>query len=142
MGLGCMEQADPGRAMRSGSGFPRRMRLRHKKDFERAYRQGNRARGDVLVVIAVDNGLEWSRVGLAIGKKVWKSAVRRNRVRRVFREAFRLESDRLPRGADFVLLAAAPRIEPELGATRAELVRLARRAHRRYRDKVARESTA
>ena len=97
-------------------------------EFQRAYRQGSRARGEVLLVVAVPNGLETTRLGLSVGKKVWKSAVRRNRVRRIFREAFRTAQHELPRGYDLVLIPAAPRLEPELAATRRELVQLAREA--------------
>lgn len=75
------------------------------------------------------------RLGLSVGKRIWKSAVRRNRVRRIFREAFRLERSALPSGVDYVLIPAQPRLEPALEATRAELVKLARKAHRRMLEK-------
>jgi len=65
------------------------------------------------------------------GKRVWKSAVKRNRVRRIFREAFRLEYPELPSGCDLVLIPAAAALAPELEATRAELVRLSKEAHER-----------
>lgn len=107
-------------------------------DFQRAFAQGSRARGSILLVVARKNGLEgMTRLGLSIGKSIWKSAVRRNRVRRVFRESFRLSYPELPPGYDLVLIAAAPALEPELEATRRELVSLARKAARRYEEKVA-----
>jgi len=113
------------------------MRLRRQRDFQRAYRDGSRARGRLLVVVAVENDLGWTRMGLAIGKKIWKGAVRRNRVRRVFREAFRLSQDDLPVGVDLILMAAEPRLDPKLEETQSELVHLARKAHRRYLEKIA-----
>jgi len=88
------------------------------------------------VVVAVRNDAGVARLGLSVGKKVWKSAVRRNRVRRVFREAFRLEQHRLPAGFDLVLIPAAPRLQPGLEATREELVRLARKAAERCEAKA------
>ncbi len=57
--------------------------------------------------------------------------MKRNRVRRIFREAFRLEYDALPKGCDLVLIPAAPALDPNLAATRAELVHLANKAHTR-----------
>lgn len=113
------------------------MRLRRQRDFQHAYRQGSRARGRLLVVVVVENGLGWTRMGLAIGKKIWKGAVRRNRVRRVFREAFRLSRAELPVGLDLILMAAEPGLDPQLEETRSELVHLARKAHRRYLEKTA-----
>ncbi len=111
--------------------------MRRKRDFERAFRGGSRARGSILLVIVVPNELAVTRLGLSVGKGVWRRAVQRNRVRRIFREAFRLEQHALPSGVDIVLVPAVKGLWPELGATRAELVQLARKALRRYREKLA-----
>lgn len=111
------------------------MRVVKKSDFDRAFRDGARARGAVLLVVARPNGLPGARLGLSVGKAIWKSAVRRNRVRRVFREAFRLEYPCLPMGFDLVLVPAAKALEPELETTRAELVKLARKAARRHAER-------
>ncbi|MBL8862037.1 MAG: ribonuclease P protein component [Planctomycetes bacterium] len=117
--------------------FRRAQRLVRGADFQRAFQDGSRARGSVLLVVARRNEAGTTRLGLSIGKTVWKSAVRRNQVRRVFREAFRLEQAALPAGFDLVLIAAAPKLEPALAATRAELVQLARKAARRFDEKAA-----
>lgn len=117
--------------------FDRKKRLVRKGDFDTAFRQGSRARGSILLVVARANGLPHTRLGLSIGKSIWKGAVQRNRVRRIFRESFRLSYGELPVGFDLVLIAAAPRLEPELEATRIELVSLARKAARRSLEKSA-----
>lgn len=124
------------------NGFPRPFRIRASADFARAYKDGSRARGDLLLVIARQNPYGFTRLGLSVGKRIWKSAVRRNRVRRLFREAFRLEHDELPPGMDLVLIPAQPGLEPELASTRRELVRLARKAARRQLEKIALEAQA
>ncbi len=111
--------------------YPRQLRLVHKKDFERVYRDGLRARGATLLVVGAPNGLSHSRLGLSVGKAIWKGAVQRNRVRRVFREAFRLSQHELPPGLDLILIPGRPKLEPELAATRAELVDLAGRIARK-----------
>lgn len=113
------------------------MRIRRTRDFDRVYRQGSRARGELMTVAVVPNELPTTRLGLSIGKRVWKGAVQRNRVRRVFREAFRLEFAQLPTGVDLVMIGSIPAITPELEATRRELVRLAAKAHRRVLEKRA-----
>jgi len=105
--------------------YPRHLRLVHKKDFERVYREGLRARGASLLVVGAPNELPHARLGLSVGKSIWKGAVERNRVRRVFREAFRLSQHELPPGLDLILIPGRPALEPELAATRAELVELA-----------------
>src|SRR5262249_17022158 len=97
-------------------------------DFALAYSEGGRARGLVVVIVARPNGTEHTRLGLSVGRSVWRSAVKRNRVRRVFREAFRLSYAELPRGADVVMIPAAPGLDPDPGGTREELGRLAPKA--------------
>jgi len=111
--------------------YPRRLRLVHKKDFERVYREGLRARGATLLVVGAPNGLPHARLGLSVGKAIWKGAVERNRVRRVFREAFRLTQHELPPGLDLILIPGRPKLEPELAATRTELIDLAGRIARK-----------
>ena len=61
-----------------------------------------------------------------MGKRIWKSAVKRNRIRRVFREAFRLSALELPH-LDLVMIPAVPKLTPDTPAASAELVRLARK---------------
>ena len=115
--------------------LPRETRVVSQRDFERAWKTGSRARGDVLVVVAVANGTPWARYGLSVGKKVWKGAVDRNRVRRIFREAFRLTRQQLPVGHDFILVPAAPKLRPTLEATCRELAKLGPKAVARLREK-------
>jgi len=105
--------------------YPRHLRLVHKRDFERVYRDGLRARGATLLIVGSPNGLPHSRLGLSVGKAIWKGAVERNRVRRIFRESFRLSQHDLPPGLDLILIPARPKLEPELAATCAELIVLA-----------------
>ena len=111
--------------------FLRRHRIVTGTHFQRAYRTGSRARGDLLIVVAVPNELDHPRLGLSVGKRIWKSAVRRNRVRRIFREAFRLTREKLPEGVDVILIPAAPQLDPGLAETCEELERLAQKAFHR-----------
>ena len=60
--------------------------------FAKAERFGNRS----FTVLARKNGLEHARLGLAISKKCAKRAVDRNRIKRHFRESFRLNQHKLP----------------------------------------------
>ena len=108
--------------------FLRRMRVVSGRDFARAYKTGTRARGAILLVVVAPNGLEYTRLGLSVGKSIWKGAVERNRIRRVFREAFRLAYPELPAGVDVVMIPAVPKLVPALEPTRAELLRLVARA--------------
>lgn len=112
----------------------RRHRMRP-RDFRLVYSQGSRARGSFMTVAVRSNGLELTRLGLSVGKACWKSAVKRNRVRRVFREAFRLSLDELPTGLDVVLIGSTPKLEPSLEPVRRELVAMTKKALRRFEEK-------
>ena len=90
----------------SGLHFRRSQRLTHAREFQAAYRaRVSRASGP-LAVYGRPNGLPRSRLGLSVGRKVG-GAVRRNRVKRLLREAFRLSQHELPAagngGYDFIV---------------------------------------
>lgn len=57
-----------------------------------------------LVVYCKRNGTDTSRVGYTVSTKLGKAVVR-NRVRRRLREIYRLNSDKLLKGYDMVIVA-------------------------------------
>ena len=118
--------------------FRKADRLRRSGSFSEIYRRGSRARASLMTVAVLPNDLGRTRLGLSVGKRCWKGAVKRNRVRRVFREAFRLSLPDLPPGVDVVMIASEPRIRPGLEETRRELMLLVPKALRRYREKAER----
>ncbi|MHC4398830.1 MAG: ribonuclease P protein component [Planctomycetota bacterium] len=100
--------------------------IRRNNDIRRAYQRRATASDPYLLVFACPNGLDHPRVGLSVSRKVG-GAVRRNRWKRLIREAFRLSRQRLPEGVDLVVI---PRqnAKPELALLVESLRRLARRA--------------
>ena len=60
-----------------------------------------RASDGRLTVWARSNGLPHARLGLIVGRK-HGNAVRRNRIKRLLREAFRLSQHLLPAGLDLI----------------------------------------
>jgi ribonuclease P protein component len=119
----------------------RRHRMRG-GDFKRAYAEGNRAKSTLMTVVVRENGTDERRLGLSVGKRCWKSAVKRNRVRRVFREAFRLAQPELPPGIDVVLVSSTPQIRPSLAEAQEQMQMLVAKALRRYREKIGRSEKA
>jgi ribonuclease P protein component len=84
--------------------FGRSVRLSRRADFRRARERGRSWADRLLVLNALPNGLPHSRFGLVVSKRVGK-AVQRNRVRRLMREAVRLERPNVAPGWDLVWIA-------------------------------------
>ncbi len=78
-------------------------RLRKSAEFAAVFESGKKRSDARLLLYALPNRLAYSRLGLAVGKKLG-SAVRRNRYKRLLREAFRLRQYDLPAGYDYVLI--------------------------------------
>ncbi|HMP01482.1 MAG TPA: ribonuclease P protein component [Gemmatales bacterium] len=108
-------------------------RLRGKRVFDAIFADRCSVRDDRLVAYGRRNGLNVTRLGVAVGRR-FGSAVHRNRRKRLLREAFRQCKTRLPVGLDLVLLpATAEELEwSDLVARLPALVsRLARRLEAR-----------
>ena len=95
----------------SGGRSPKRRRLSRSAEFERVYRQGRSKSNRFLVLYAfpraddpTDDGTAGPRLGLSVSRRVG-GAVDRTRVKRVLREAFWAEAERLPEGSDYVVVA-------------------------------------
>ena len=74
------------------------------KEFRRAYYRGRAFTTPVVVVYALKNHKGINRIGLTATQKIGK-AVRRNRARRVLKEAYRLLEPQFPIGNDYVFVA-------------------------------------
>jgi ribonuclease P protein component len=108
--------------------------LRRPCDFKRVYDRRRSVSDGLLIVYACPNGLPYLRLGLSVSRKVGP-AVHRNRLRRLYREAFRLTRHEMPTGLDLVLIPRRPE-PPALEELKQSLPRLVGQLAR----KLAREA--
>ncbi len=109
--------------------FPRSARLRAKRDFDRVFQFRLRASDGWITLFACQGPATHARLGIAVGKTAG-SAVRRNRRKRLAREAFRRLRHELPAHTDWVLiLRSGP--EPTVDQLQQSLRRLSARLRER-----------
>jgi ribonuclease P protein component len=106
--------------------FGANLRLRSKLQFDAIYAGGRRIDDRFFALRIKPNGLGHPRVGLAVAVKTAGNAVKRNRLRRMVRESFRLNQFELP-AVDIVVAAKFPASEAPVTSLRASLATLWKR---------------
>lgn len=86
--------------------LPKDERLRKSTEFREVLKNGRvfSNRAAVLYVVRTEDGRK--QFGVSVGRRVG-SAVRRNRVKRLFRESFRLIREEIPAGTRMLFIARA-----------------------------------
>lgn len=109
--------------------FQKHEHLRRSADFRRVYDRRRSASDPWLIVYACENALPHLRLGLSVSRKMG-GAVQRNRLRRLYREAFRLTRHEMPVGLDLIVIPRRPE-PPALEVLKEALPRLVRRLERK-----------
>lgn len=84
--------------------FPRSHRLVTKAEFKQVFDEARKTSQKHLLILSKPNQNAFARLGVIVGKRVARTAIARNRIKRVVRESFRLNQDRLV-GRDIIVLA-------------------------------------
>lgn len=87
--------------------FTKAERLTKKKEFERVFSEGKVFKDTKIVFYIIANDCQYSRIGLVVSKKVG-NAVQRNRVKRLLREAYRLNKHLLTANVDIIAIPRRP----------------------------------
>lgn len=118
--------------MHGSSTFPKAERLRHGHQFRRVYEQGRRIPGRLAVLYVVEAAASPSpgaarMIGVITGRAIG-GAVERNRARRLMREAFRLNRQKLKDNFQMIVVARTAIRGAGFTEVQAELLRLLRAA--------------
>jgi ribonuclease P protein component len=111
--------------------FCKNCRLLKPSEFKHVFDQPNKASTFSFLTFSRENQSTHSRVGLAISKKNAKRAVDRNRIKRLIRENFRLNKQKLP-PVDIVILAKRGILEQDNEALQKQLYGLWKKLARQY----------
>lgn len=106
----------------------KKFRLRKQKDFDRISKEGVYFSEHGLLMKAMRNGLELTRFGFIVSNKISGVAAKRNRIKRLLREAVRSLHGDLKEGYDCLFIAKNAITEKEAGAINATVEKLLRKS--------------
>lgn len=105
----------------------RKHRLTRSSDFQRVRTQGRSWSDPLLVLSRAPNALDVSRFGFSVSRRIGGATVR-NRMRRLMREAVRLQCDLVSPGWDVVFIARKGILGADYWAVERSVTRLLRLA--------------
>ncbi|MCE5258127.1 MAG: ribonuclease P protein component [Chloroflexi bacterium] len=98
-------------------------RLTRAQDFARLYTEGHSWANNRVVLFKVTNGLDYSRFGFSVSRKIG-NAVTRNRCKRLLREVVRLHLADIKPGFDFMFIARRGMLTATFQSTERAVVEL------------------
>lgn len=88
--------------------FASRYRFHSRNSIRYIYRNGTAIRGHLISIHFVKNRRKQNRYGVVVSKKVTKTAVGRNRIRRRIYEVLRHEHPLIQEGIDVICVVGSP----------------------------------
>jgi ribonuclease P protein component len=86
--------------------FSKRKRLLRNEDFKAVLQQNRKAGDGLMTLYVAENSFGFSRIGISVGKG-YGNAVARNRLKRLLKEIFRQNQNRIPGSLDYVIIISS-----------------------------------
>jgi len=102
-------------------------KLKKTYEFKKVYKYGKSIADRYVVLYILQNNSSYRKVGYSVSKKIGKAVVR-NKIKRVFRETYRHNKDKLVTGIDIVLIARKPIVDANYQQIEKSLNRLFKKA--------------
>lgn len=83
------------------------LRMKRNSDFKRVYKKGRSVANRLVVMYILHDNIPHRKAGFSVSKKIG-CAVQRNRIKRLFREVYRLNQGNLIKGINLVFVARQP----------------------------------
>lgn len=84
--------------------FSRKHRLISNEEFKSIFDKAEKISQKHLTILYKPNHESYARLGISVGKRTSSSAVRRNRIKRIIRESFRIHRENL-KNVDIIVIA-------------------------------------
>ncbi len=116
--------------MKKCHGFSKVERLRKNFEFKRVRNKGTSCRDGVFILSMFKNDIGHHRLGVSIGSSTLRLASDRNRLKRLIREAFRLNKSKLKAGYYDIIVSMKRRLDGKVNYSAIEkrLLTLLRKA--------------
>ncbi len=109
----------------------RHPRLTKNFEYIKVYQAGRRWSSPFFTVYIKENGLDTTRLGVSVSKRIGNSVVR-NRIKRRLKEVFKKNTKKIKKGFDVVISAKKPARDADFWVVEKEVINLLKRGHMLY----------